>query len=204
MVKITNLILLKQLFILAVFAASLLAISSSVYGQSSLLNKPVDSQKTSSMAERIANRKNELKLNLGEAELSGIEAKCKPAQATITKIKSKDTVTIDNYYKAYEDIAGQVSGMISRLNEQGVSTAGIQTTLNLYVDSANRYLLDADKYKAALSDLETMDCQADAEGFAASLQDARNLRAKLATDSESAKVKVDDISAALIGAKDKL
>lgn len=204
MSKLKTITLAPALVLAAFLIAIAGAFSPKVFSQSELLNKPVDSQKTSSISERLASRKKEIKLDLSASAAENIEAKCTGAQAKIGELKAGSTAAIDNYYKTYGDIAGRVSGLIGRLNQQGVPTAGIQTALNQYIDAANQFLVDADKYSAALADLETMDCPADAEGFAVTLQEARKLRASLATDTESAKNKIDAISAALIAAKDKL
>lgn len=195
---------LRTLYAVAISLIVIFASTSNVLGESDLLNKPVDSQKTSSMSERIANRKKALKLELSDSAVASVETKCKAAQTKLGQLKSKDTVAIDNYYKTYGEIADQVADLIQRLSRQAVSTAGIQTALNQYVDAVNQYLVDADSYKAGLADLESMDCTADAEGFVASLQDARTQRGKLAANVGAAKIKIDNISAALIGAKDKL
>jgi hypothetical protein len=205
MAKSNKPVILKPLLVsAAVLIIGVSAGSSTVLGQSDLLNKPVDSQKTSSLSDRITERKKKYKLELSASAQDSIEKKCAAAQVKITELKEKDAVSIDKYYKAYGSIADQVSTMVARLNGQGVSTAGIQTALNQYVDAANQYLVDADLYKAALADMEAMECQEDAEGFAVSLQDARKLRTKLATDAQAAETKVQSMTVALINAKDKL
>lgn len=149
-------------------------------------------------------RRKDFKPELTTDLATSISERCVSAQKKISDLRTKDTGAMEKYYTGYGEIADQVSALIGRMKQQSASTAAPQTALNQYIDAVNRYLVNAESYSSSIADIQAMDCAADAEGFVATLESARESRANLADDIQTIEQKVDDLSAALTNAKSGL
>jgi hypothetical protein len=186
-------------FTLGVF----LAASPLVSGESGLV-EPADSEKTTSMTERLKKRKDELKLSLGESTKQRLAAKCAASQTNVAKLKDRDGTVRQKYHDAYTKLVERLETITTKLARQGQSTATIANAQQLLVDAVNQYLADAEAYRAAINDLAKMDCDGDVEGFQATLATARTLREKLIADALAIKQAAADVRVSLAQAKTTL
>jgi hypothetical protein len=195
---------LAAVIVLLVFMlSSFLVVSPSVSGESGLV-EPADSEKTTSMTERLKKRKDELKLSLGESTKQRLAAKCAASQAIIAKLKDRDGQIRQKNHDVYTKLVERLETITTKLARQGQSTATLANSQQLLVDAVNQYLADAETYRAAVNDLAKMDCSGDLEGFQATLFTARTLREKLAADAAAIKQAAADVRVSLAQAKTTL
>jgi len=194
----------KAIMLLLAFWGGLLVLATQpVLGNTGLI-EPADSEKTTSLSERLKKRKDELKLSLGESAKQRLAGKCAASQAVVKKLKTRDAAARDKYHSAYTKMIERLEIVATKLAQQGVSTSGLANAQQLLTDSVNQYLSDAEAYRAAVDDLANMDCKGDLEGFQATLVTARSLREKLASDAALIKTSLKDVTAALAGIKNSL
>lgn len=190
---------------LLVFCVSVMAFAGqSAYGEGSGLTEPPDTEKTTTMNERLKMRRDELKLKITDDNKKRLVARCVGAQKMIKQLKSRDATVRDKHHRAYLLIAERLNAMISKLERQGLSTAALQNAQQQFKDAVNEYLADAQDYKTAINDLAAMGCASDSEGFQASLQTARALRQQLAQDTAVIKEAIAQVKTALAEAKQAL
>lgn len=173
-------------------------------GEKSGLTEPTDTQKTTNISERLLKRKSELRLKIADETKKKLVQRCGSAQEKIESLKSKDTQVRDKRFQRYNGIVKRVSVVIGQLNQQGISTANLQTALNNYTTAVNQYLADAEEYKAAVADLASMACDKDTEGFAATLQTARSAKEKQLKDGAEIRGAIAQIKSALADAKQSM
>ena len=190
--------------VLLVFVCGIIwTISPTVSGDSGLV-EPANSEKTTSLSERLKKRKNELKLSLGESTKQRLAAKCTTSQAVVGKLKDRDGTVREKYHSVYTKLVERLETITTKLSRQGQSTATLANAQQLLVDAVNQYLTDAEAYRAAANDLAKMDCDGDLEGFQATLVTARSLREKLAADASAIKQAAADVRVTLAQAKTTL
>jgi hypothetical protein len=185
--------------LLAIFliATSGVAGAAIVTNQSSSLIFPNDPEQSTSLPQRIAQRKSALKLQLSAAQSQHIAQKCEVAQTGLQDINTKDKAAAQARSQTYSDLAKQLANTIDSLNRQKTNTASLTAAQTTFVRGINQYLTDYEAYKTALDDAVIMDCTADPAGFEASLQDARSLRTNLASDVAKIKSSVPALTQAL-------
>jgi len=178
-------------------------VSPTVSGESGLV-EPADTEKTTSMTERLKKRKEELKLSLGESTKQRLATKCAASQTVIGKLKDRDGTTRQKYHDTYTKLVERLETITTKLARQGQSTATIANAQQLLTDAVNQYLTDTEAYRAAVNDLAKMDCDGDLEGFQATLVTARTLREKLIADALAIKQAAADVRVSLAQAKSTL
>lgn len=160
--------------------------------------------KPTTMESRLNDRKEALGLKLGEEAKKRLLERCGAAQKKLDPLKAKDEQAHDNRSKKYNGILKRVEEMITRLNQQGVSTANLQTALTNYTSAIDEYIADVQTYKTTISDLSSMACDKDIEGFAATLSAARSAREKLKADGAVVRTAIAELKTALAEAKKSL
>ena len=143
---------------------------------------PKDPAQTTTILERIAERKSDFKVQLTLAQQKNLKTKCAAAQTVMQNLKTRDAAGADNRRQIYTDLATKLSNLVDKLKSQGVDTTGLTTAQKKFNDAINVYLADAVAYKSAMDDTVVLDCLQDPAGFEAGLMSARALRAQLAND----------------------
>lgn len=194
-----------HILLMTVLCTGILIFSTSVAsGETSGLTEPPDTQKTTDISERLLKRKSELRLKISDETKKRLVERCGTAQSKVESQKTKDSQIRDKRFQRYNGILKRVSAMIGRLNQQGISTANLQTALTNYTTAVNQYLADAETYKAAIADLAAMACDKDAEGFSATLQTARTAKQMQLKDATEIRTAIAGIKQALADAKQAL
>jgi len=158
---------------------------------------PASPEDTSTLEQRLAARKTTYKSMLPASANASIAAKCVLAQSAIAEVKTKDAKAAAIRYDAYNSLATRLSYLVDNLSSQGVDASSLLEAQNKFVATINTYLVDASKYKAAIDDSVTVDCQKDPAGFKASLLETRELRNKLAADVVAVKANTSDLRKSL-------
>lgn len=163
-----------------------------------------DPEESTTLSQRVAQRKNTASLKLTDSQIQNIAGRCAAAQTRLKNVQTKDKSIADNRHQTYEGVATQLDAIINRLQNQNVDTAQLKTAQAKFNNAINKYLADALSYKTAIDDAVLVKCAADPQGFEATLQEARKLRVQLAKDSEQVKAQVPGLADALTGAKNSL
>lgn len=144
------------------------------------------------------------KVQLSAADKASITSKCALAQTAVNDRKLKDSKAAAIRLQTYNDLVTRITFLVDNLSSQGDDASQLLNAQNYFVATINSYLVDAASYKVAMDDLVTMDCMSDPAGFRATLNDARNLRAKLTTDTAAVKGNISNLQKNLAASRQAL
>lgn len=165
---------------------------------------PNDPEQSTTLSQRVDQRKNATKVRLSASQANNIAQKCVTAQTGLQQIGAKDKAAAQTRTQTYSALATQLTNTVDQLQRQNVDTASLQTVQTQFNNSINQYLSDNATYKAAMDDAVVMDCASDPTGFEATLQTARQLRAQLASDAAKVKAILPQLTQDLNNAKEAL
>ena len=134
------------------------------------------------VADRIAQFKTKFKIDLTTAEQSNLKLHCVAAQVAVGKLDVRFVGNVAIRTKAYTDLQARLTKLITNLKAKSVDTTTLeqeQTALNAKITTYNT---DLTAYKQSLSDLKTIDCKTDPNGFKAALEAARSAHDSVAAD----------------------
>lgn len=171
---------------------------------SSPIITPPDPQASTTIEQRIAQRKAAVKIQQNAARSQQIASKCSLAQNAVGQIRTKDTKTRVQRNQAYTTLASRLNRVVINLGNQGVNTSDLFAKQKLFNEAVNKYLSTSMTYKTAVDDLVNMDCKTDPAGFEATLSQVRSLRAQLAKDGEAIKAQLNPLIDSLNSTKKKL
>jgi len=161
------------------------------------LTTPTSLEDTTTLSQRLLQRRSVLKIQLSPAEKSSLVSKCVLSQSALTDVRTKDRKAAAIRLQSYSDLSKKLSFLVDNLSAQGVDASQLLTGQNKFVGAINTYLKDAEAYKTAVDDAIVMDCKSDPEGFRASVNEARQLRATLSTDVSSVKTNLSGLRTVL-------
>jgi hypothetical protein len=197
---------LKKSFLAVLFLS--LAASGAVLAAASTTSNgivtPKDPSASTTMPQRIQQRKNSLASQPSEARKQIIIKNCALAQSGMQDIKTKDKVWAKKRSDTYTSLATQLATTIDHLERQHIDTAKLKAAQSIFAKSINQYLSDSIVYKTAMDDVVVMNCVPDPVGFHATLENARNMRGKLSKDAKAIKNALPDLTKALADAKQVL
>jgi hypothetical protein len=142
-------------------------------------NSPED---TTTIEQRLSQRKATYKSQLALTNNPSVAAKCELAQSPLIDVRTKTTKAAAVRLQAYNGLTKRLSFLVDNLSSQGIDPTELSNAQNTFVAAINTYLNDAENYKTALDDSITVDCKNDPSGFMASVLDARKWRAQLGPD----------------------
>lgn len=172
----------------AVSGASVLAVNSSgSVTTASPIVSPADPQATTTIEQRVSQRKAAVRLQPNAARTAQISSKCSLAQSAVGQLRTKDTKVRVQRNQAYTTLAGRLNNVVINLGNQGVNASDLHAKQRQFNAAVNKYLVTAMDYKTAVDDLVNMDCRADTSGFEATLLTVRSLRTQLAQDAAAIK-----------------
>lgn len=176
------------LTILLVSSGAVLAVNSpgSVSTYSPIVSPP-DPQATTTIEQRIAQRKASLRVQQNAARAQSISNRCSLAQSAIGQLRTKDTRVRVQRNQIYTTLAGRLNNVVINLGNQGVNASDLHAKQKHFNDAINKYLATAMEYKTAVDDLVNMDCRSDTAGFEATLMVVRSLRTQLSQDAGAIK-----------------
>lgn len=134
---------------------------------------------------RVAERKEALKIRLTAAKQARIKSRCKASQSKISSVQGRITGVETSRTQVHQNLVNRLTRLSEQLATHSVDTATLNsqiTELNVLIQT---FATDLTAYKTAVADLAAMDCEADPEGFQASLESARTLRAKASESAEA-------------------
>ena len=172
--------------------------------ESNGLVSPTDPAQSTTMPQRIAQRKNAINAQLTTARQQRLVKQCAVAQTGIQQIKIKDTAAANTRRETYTKLATRLSTIIDRLERQSINTTALKTAQDAFTRAINQYLKNAISYKTAMDDIVIMDCAKDPLGFEATLLSTRQLRARLSSDTARVKTAVPLLTQELDKAKQEL
>lgn len=126
-----------------------------------------------SLAERIAKRKAELKTQLRASEKARLKAKCKASQGKISSIRGRIKGIETSRSQVYKNMLNRLVKLSDKLENKGADTTELDAAIAELQTKIETFNTDLAAYKQAVSDLADMDCEADPDGFKASLEAAR-------------------------------
>jgi hypothetical protein len=148
---------------------------------------PPDPEQSTTLQQRIAQRKTAFKISLTAVQSQNIAKKCSAAQTALKTIQAKDKTKEFNRTQAYTDLATKLNTVVGRLDSQKVDTTNLKLEQTKFNSAINQYLADAATYKTALDDIVALNCIADPTGFQTALVEARQFRTKLSSDVQQIK-----------------
>lgn len=154
---------------------------------SSPIVTPPDPQATTTIEQRIAQRKAVAKSQQTAARAAQIIGKCSLAQSAVGQLRTKDTKTRVARNQAYTTLATRLNNIVINLGNQGFNASDLFAKQKQLNDAINKYLATAMDYKTAVDDLVNMDCKSDPAGFEATLSQVRSHRTQLAADGAAIK-----------------
>lgn len=133
---------------------------------------------------RVAERKEALKTRLTAAKQARIKNRCKASQGKLGSLQGRITGLETSRAQVYQNLTNRLTRLSEQLATHNVDVTELNTQITELTTLTEAFTTDLTAYKTAVADLAAMDCESDPEGFQASLESAREARAKAA---ESAK-----------------
>lgn len=137
------------------------------------------------LAERIAKRKAELKTQLKASEKTRLKSKCKASQGLVSSLRGRIKGIETSRSQVYKNMTNRLTSLSEKLENKGVDTTEFDAAITELQTKIDTFNTDLAAYKQAVSDLADMDCQADPDGFKASLEAARSARQKVNDDGKA-------------------
>ncbi|MBI5357779.1 hypothetical protein HZB74_02935 [Candidatus Saccharibacteria bacterium] len=155
-----------SIFVCLVF--SLVAMPVAVFAQEDQTNP-----QRLEIEKRISERKSRLKLQLSEAQKQIVKTRCNGAQTKLAVLQTNAEKHAAQSDDRTNRIVEKIDKIVDRLKDNGYNTESLEKAKAI-VDEKNKSLQEAyQAYINALSDAAKNDCKADAEGFKASLEEAK-------------------------------
>jgi chaperonin cofactor prefoldin len=132
--------------------------------------------------ERITKRKAELQTKLTFAQQNRLKFRCKNAQTLLRVTIDKATKIQTRRDKIHTDLLDKLTKLEVKLAATGVNTTEFQAQIASLKTKIETFKTDSAAYLQAAEDTAALDCQADPEGFRASLEASRAALKQLQTD----------------------
>lgn len=180
---------------IAVLIAGMFSMAAKVTAQSS------DMKSQTTLEQRLAVRQAAHKSDLTGLSMSRITTRCTAAQTKLSNLKTKREAAFEKRQAVYKSLSVKLENISKNLKKQQVNTQELVATQEKYDMALSRYLITAEKYKVALDDTITIDCEQNPNGFFASLLDSRKMRAQLSTEAAAIKNVLPELSSSLSSVK---
>lgn len=133
---------------------------------------------------RVAERKEVLKTRLSTVKQARLKNRCKASQGKLGSLQGRITGLETSRAQVYQNLNNRLTRLSEQLTTHNVDVTQLNSQINELTALTETFAADLSAYKTVVADLAAMDCASDPEGFQASLESAREARAKAA---ESAK-----------------
>jgi len=191
-------------FSIIIFGGAVYAANTGAVTTTSPIITPADPQATTTIEQRIAQRKAAARIQQSSARVEQLVAKCTLAQNAIGQLRTKDTKVRVTRNQAYTGLANRLNAVVINLGNQGVNASELFAKQKQFNESINKYLATSMEYKTAVDDLVNMDCKADTNGFESTLATVRSLRTQLAAEAGAIKAQLGPLIDALTNVKKQL
>lgn len=155
-------------------------------------NETEPAEDAKSIADRIAQRKTELKTKLTALEKTRIQTKCKASQGNLSSEKGRIKGLETSRSEVYTNLLNRLNSLSEKLKVKGVDTTTLNSDIATLKTKIDTFNTDLTAYKTAVTDLSGMDCAADPDGFKASLEAARSALKKVNDDGAAVRSYLSD------------
>lgn len=142
-------------------------------GVTMAISQPKVTKPGSTLASRIAQRKNERALKLDEDTFDRIVSRCSRSQNDIRTTRDSYVSVDSNRTRTYNQVDAKLWYLIGGLKYIEVDTFKLQQQRSAFVTKVDNYNSLYKEFRQSLSDAVDMNCQADPTGFEALLETAR-------------------------------
>lgn len=122
---------------------------------------------------RLEKRKADLKTRLTNLQKTALKNKCKAAQGKLSSVSGRAKGVLTSRTKVHENLVARLENLSEKLDSKGVDTAEFKDMIAELKAKIATFEADYAIYQQTITDLETMDCAIDPDGFKASLDAAR-------------------------------
>lgn len=151
-----------------------------------------DEQKAA-LKQRIDKLKANQKTRLSAADKQRFQSKCKNAQGAVHSVGDKIKGIETSREQVHANLVTRLNSLADKLQAGGADVSALEQQLVTLESLINTFKTDLTAYKQAVSDLSTMDCASDPDGFKAALDAARAAGAKVHEDSKAIKTHLNDV-----------
>src|ERR1700738_4165886 len=111
-----------------------------------------------------------------DARLKSIVQNCSSLQTTLDQLQRRDLVARTNRGRAYEAQITQIDAFAQRLRNNNISSQPLDVPANDFKNAVDTFRTAYVQYDDRMTALLQIDCRTKPDTFAASLDQARNLR----------------------------
>jgi hypothetical protein len=156
--------------------------------QDATVDAESQTNKKSSVEERVKVYKEKQAGKLAEAQSKRIIARCKKAQIKVLELQERVKKNVETRTATYDKIDERITKLSERLQKAGINTSALETAReDVKVDLAS-LKNSMNDFVVVLSDVAGMDCESDPEAFSAALAAARETRKELLQKSQEFRV----------------
>lgn len=122
---------------------------------------------------RLEKRKADLKTRLTNLQKTVLKNKCKAAQGKLSSVSGRAKGVLTSRTKVHENLVARLENLSEKLDSKGVDTAEFKDMIAELKAKIATFETDYAIYQQTITDLESMDCVTEPDGFKASLDAAR-------------------------------
>lgn len=135
--------------------------------------------KATARAERLKQYQEKVAEKLSDAKAERLASRCKAAQGKITSLRAKLNNVVANRKKVYQEIGDKLNTLLLKLQAADIDVTALETAIADVKVELEALNTSMEEYDTVLSDLETMDCEADPDAFNTALSEARETQKQL-------------------------
>lgn len=125
---------------------------------------------------RLEERRNRTKIKLNPAQSAQLKGRCVAAQAKINAISKKLNDDYNPFQTKYEALAKKLQETSQARKASGQDTATLDAQIATLAQKYQVFKTSLDQLNLSVSDLKSVDCVAEPNGFKATLEDTREQR----------------------------
>jgi len=137
------------------------------------------------LQQRLDKYKAAVKTRLTAVQKTRVQARCKASQGNVSTLKGRITLLKQKRHESYDHLMTHLHELNTKLKEHELNTVEYEKQLAELQTKVDTFQTDLAKYEEAATDLAAMNCMADPDGFKASLETARTLRAAVVQDGKA-------------------
>lgn len=122
---------------------------------------------------RLEKRKADLKTKLTNAQKTALKNKCKAAQGRVSSVGGRAKGILTSRTKVHQNLVSRLENLSEKLDAKNVDTAEFNDMIAELKAKIATFETNYAIYQQTITDLESMDCATDPDGFKASLEAAR-------------------------------
>lgn len=149
-------------------------------------------QRKAKVDARIKEAKEKMTAKVSAQESKKIASVCKSAQTKIEKLQANIANIVDNRQEKYTKISTKLADVSAKLKAAGADTTELETAIAGMETKVTEVNTTIEAYNTSLSDLASMDCEADPSGFKAALDQARSQRTDTVLMTGTVKIYVNE------------